>query len=120
MGRRLFAEDLTGKKFGMLTVLGRSDKTDRHRAAFWLCKCDCGGTKVANGPNLRQGSVKSCGCLRGVRSTTTQKITILRRIVESYERGEFLGLLIAEARALFEKDEGHDVHGEAEDDGGQE
>ncbi len=120
MGRPPYADDMTGRRFGQLTVVSRAPKRDNTRAAFWLCKCDCGGTKVANGPNLRQGSVKSCGCLRGVRSTTTQKITILRRIVESYEQGAFLGLLIAEARALFEKDEGHDVHGEAEDDGGQE
>lgn len=49
-------KDLTGQKFGRLTVvkyLGSS---------YWECRCDCGNvTKVFTG-NLKQGTTKSCGC----------------------------------------------------------
>ena len=33
--------DMTGQKFGRLTVIGRSGAQGRHTA--WLCRCDCGG-----------------------------------------------------------------------------
>lgn len=49
--------DLTGKKFGRLTVIERSESK-------WLCKCDCGNTKLVNGGHLVSGDTKSCGCLR--------------------------------------------------------
>lgn len=37
--------DLTGKKFGRLTVLSRYKENTRGYAQ-WLCKCDCGNTKI--------------------------------------------------------------------------
>jgi len=57
--------DLTGKRFGKLTVLERepSQKTDDVR---WRCVCDCGNEIVARGRNLKQGFTKSCGCSRKV------------------------------------------------------
>lgn len=55
--------DLTGKKFGKLTVVG-FDHKDSHRNSFWKCKCDCGNTCVVNGQKLKSGHIKSCGCLR--------------------------------------------------------
>ena len=53
--------DLTGQKFGRLTVVERHGVKDGHAA--WLCKCDCGNTTVVNGRNLRNGRTTSCGCL---------------------------------------------------------
>lgn len=59
--------DLTGQKFGRLTVLELSHKQNGH--IFWLCRCDCGELKTAMGGNLKRGHVKSCGCfLRQVSS----------------------------------------------------
>ncbi len=49
--------NLAGQKFGSLTV----QSLDGRR---WLCLCDCGGTKVVKGEFLRNGRVKSCGCLK--------------------------------------------------------
>ena len=42
MGERTF--DLTGRRFGKLTVIS----FDRYEAgsSWWLCRCDCGGEKV--------------------------------------------------------------------------
>lgn len=56
------AIDLTGKRFGMLTVLERADKTKS--GTKWLCRCDCGQTCCVLPNNLRGGRQKSCGCLR--------------------------------------------------------
>jgi len=55
--------DLTGQKFGRLTVVERVDNAnDGH--ARWLCQCDCGKEKNINGRELRCGDTRSCGCLK--------------------------------------------------------
>jgi hypothetical protein len=55
--------DLTGKKFGMLTVINFSFKT-KHSHFAWYCKCDCGNYKNIYATNLINGKTKSCGCLQ--------------------------------------------------------
>lgn len=56
--------DLTGQKFGRLTVLYESEKLSNGRR-MWVCSCDCGTTtNPVDGNSLRQGRSKSCGCLR--------------------------------------------------------
>ena len=55
-------KDLTGLKFGLLTVIQRVDNIDGRAA--WLCQCECGGTKIARSSFLQKGVTKSCGCLR--------------------------------------------------------
>jgi hypothetical protein len=54
--------DLTGKRFGKLTVIKYEGSNGQGRK--WLCQCDCGREKVIFGKNLKRG-VKSCGCARG-------------------------------------------------------
>ena len=49
-------KDLTGIKFGRLTVIERIGTNDRGEAT-WLCKCDCGKSKITYGSNLRKGKV---------------------------------------------------------------
>ena len=55
--------DLTGQKFGRLTVISRvsSNQTGHSR---WLCQCDCGNKKIVLAQCLVQKCTKSCGCLR--------------------------------------------------------
>lgn len=55
------AIDITGKRFGKLTVLRRSGNT-QDGSAVWECKCDCGNTTRVKGNSLRSGVTKSCGC----------------------------------------------------------
>ena len=57
--------DLTGQKFGMLTVLERD--YSRKGAGYWFCICDCGNKppKSIKASNLKSGNSKSCGCLSG-------------------------------------------------------
>jgi hypothetical protein len=52
--------DLTGVTFGRLTVVQRAPSTGR--GARWLCKCECGNTRIVAGADLTIGHTKSCGC----------------------------------------------------------
>ena len=56
------AKDITGQRFGILTVMKRAG-TNKHRKALWKCKCDCGRTTVVSSVDLVTGNTKSCGCL---------------------------------------------------------
>jgi len=58
------AIDLTGERFGRLTVLGRAPKPSANGSAGWLARCDCGTKIVALSSRLRAGRIRSCGCLR--------------------------------------------------------
>lgn len=63
-GGRKKASNLVGKKFHRLVVLRRHG-TDKHGSSTWLCQCTCvdATLKVVSRRALRQGRVKSCGCL---------------------------------------------------------
>lgn len=63
--------DITGERFGRLTVLSHCGNRKIGRAGneyatrvLWLCRCDCGNLAVVMGQNLRGGLTRSCGCLR--------------------------------------------------------
>ena len=55
-------QDLTGQRFGKLTVIKRVENSKCNRTQ-WLCKCDCGNTTMVLSCNLKSGKVSSCGCL---------------------------------------------------------
>ena len=55
------AIDLTGKRFGYLQVLSRSNNP-RHKSQ-WLCRCDCGSTIELYASFLIAGQRTSCGCV---------------------------------------------------------
>ncbi|MCI1985361.1 MAG: alcohol dehydrogenase [Lactobacillus sp.] len=56
-------KDLTGQKFGRLTVVNYVGAA-KNGNARWLCKCDCGNETVVDGYRLRKGTTISCGCYR--------------------------------------------------------
>lgn len=53
--------NLSGQRFGKLTVLERTDNSSSGKSR-WVCQCDCGNTTVVTLSNLRCGKVQSCGC----------------------------------------------------------
>lgn len=55
--------DLTGQKFGRLTVMGKYGK-NKSGSINWICKCSCGGEKIVSSSGLRHGGTQSCGCLQ--------------------------------------------------------
>ena len=54
--------DLTGQRFGRLTVVSRASNRGHH--VMWVCRCDCGSETTVTGDNLKRGASMSCGCLR--------------------------------------------------------
>lgn len=56
-------EDLTGKRFGKLVVLKKTNERTACGCVKWLCKCDCGNFKTVGSSDLRTGKTLSCGCL---------------------------------------------------------
>ena len=60
MGKRI---DLTGQKFGRLTVI-EEDGKNKNGSIKWRCKCECGNEITVIGTNLRNGNTTSCGCLQ--------------------------------------------------------
>lgn len=68
--------DLTGRKFGELTVI-RKDTPYRTPSgipfARWVCRCKCGKTKSIRATHLLNGKTKSCGCLKQAYLTTTKR-----------------------------------------------
>lgn len=51
--------DLTGQKFGMLTVICTAPNIKNKTA--WLCRCDCGEERIVRTKDLRAGKVSNCG-----------------------------------------------------------
>jgi len=66
-------KDLTGEKFGRLTVVGYAGKNKWNEANFW-CICECGRkTRVkSKGLTAKKNGTKSCGCLSVERSSLTR------------------------------------------------
>lgn len=68
-----------GQKFGRLTVISLHHKKPFYRGRcvnfieYYLCKCDCGNTKVVCRLNLGR-STNSCGCLKREKSISRLKI----------------------------------------------
>lgn len=54
--------DITGEKFGRLTVICRVKPVPKQRPR-WECLCTCGKTVVVAASNLRTGNTRSCGCI---------------------------------------------------------
>ena len=60
LAEEIFYPDITGKKFGLLTVI--KDVGVRRSRSLWRCRCDCGREIDARGFYLNRGNIKSCGC----------------------------------------------------------
>lgn len=93
-------EDLTGRRYGLLTVLHRAE--NRGRQTFWACKCDCGGYIETRGADLKRGSVKSCGCLRKKVSRTNTFVDITGKKFGRLTAIECVGSVKNRALWLFE------------------
>lgn len=84
MGHKL--RDLTGNVYNRFTVLRtfRKDKT-----TYCECRCSCGTVKIVEASKLKNGSIKSCGCLRKEKMKNLLKdligqkfgrLTVLKRV----------------------------------------
>lgn len=58
-------KDLTGQRFGRLTVIERADSSispNGSKKTMWRCKCDCGNEVVRCLANVYNVKYPSCGC----------------------------------------------------------
>jgi len=55
-------QELSGQRFGRLTVINQAD--NKSGRVCWNCKCECGNTKIISAKTLLNGGTQSCGCLR--------------------------------------------------------
>ncbi len=64
LGTKIRTLDLTGKKFGKLTVVEQCES--KKGRVYWKCRCDCDENKFVEIASmmLMNGKTKSCGCLR--------------------------------------------------------
>ena len=65
--------DLTGQRFGRLTVLEKDTNRLTKSGSYWICQCECGKTKSIKSSSLRRGEIQSCGCLRNERSIAAKE-----------------------------------------------
>lgn len=72
-------EDLTGKRFGRLTVVGFDYQKyldalidNKSPDYYWICKCDCNGensVKSITADHLKSNKIVSCGCWKREKAT---------------------------------------------------
>ena len=66
--------DITGQKFGKLTVLKRDDSYQGEHVK-WICQCECGNIISVFGNNLKRLHTTSCGCsARSIGEENIEKI----------------------------------------------
>ena len=65
--------DLTGQRFGKLTVLQREGSKNGH--VTWKCQCDCGNIIVVRSCHLASGKQSTCGCKKKIGLHVTHGMT---------------------------------------------
>ena len=66
------SEDLTGRKYGRLTVIQRENNGSK-----WLCKCDCGKQILVPTNHLNSGHTQSCGCLQKEKTKEARLVNLI-------------------------------------------
>lgn len=66
-------KDLTGKKFGKLSVLAKTNNRADGGSVVWQCKCDCGNIVEISSKKLVNGLAVSCGCYQKERQKYSMK-----------------------------------------------
>lgn len=104
-------EDLTGKKFGRLTVLEQAEDyvnpSNKKRHARWRCRCECGNKTIVTGSQLKSGKTKSCGCLN--REKIIQRNKENRKPNKKYLNGEVLTILTSKGEPILVDKEDFDL-----------
>lgn len=63
--KKKYPMDLSGERFGRLTVIRESDKKIKDKnARYYVCVCDCGNVTDTGRFHLINGAAISCGCFR--------------------------------------------------------
>ena len=98
--------DESGKRYGMLTVLRKANRT-HFGSAMWECVCDCGCEYLAIGTALRAGGAKSCGCSTGNHKppgVSARRLLFNRYRHSARSRGHEFGLSYEEFASIISAD----------------
>lgn len=89
-------EDLTGRRYGSLTVLELSGERKKNGAVVWKCRCDCGTYCEVHAYKLKSGHTRSCGCSHreAILDLTGQKFGKLTVLGDSGRRRDGSGGMI--------------------------
>lgn len=66
------AIDLTGQRFGNLTVIAPVQDHDVDNSVRWRCRCDCGSYTTVSSNKLRTGHTSSCGCQKSMKANAAK------------------------------------------------
>ena len=93
-------KDLTGQKFGRLTVLQDSGERNKSGNVLWLCQCNCGKQCKIIGSNLLKGKTTSCGCYgkkeapkKNIKNLTGQRFGKLLVLEDSGQRTKYRNVI---------------------------
>lgn len=75
--------DLSGQKFGKLTVLSRAENSAKH--LMWFCRCDCGKNATVRGSAMKSGNSTTCGCGVSEAMSRTGKLNGTHRLSRTGE-----------------------------------
>lgn len=85
-------EDLTGRKFNRLTVLGFAG-VKKNRTGYWTCRCDCGTEIEVRCSDLLNGHTSSCGCIISLGEENIAKILNTAGVKYLHNNGYFKDLV---------------------------
>ncbi len=103
---------MIGQKFNRLTVIKEEEKlrykTNTQRR--FLCRCECGNEKIVISGHLRQGKIKSCGCLNNEKRS--ERITEYSTIHGNYNHPLYRTYSLMKRRCYVEKAHNYKYYGE--------
>lgn len=73
-------ENLVGSIFERLTVI-------EWTSSGWKCLCSCGNVKISSTEHLKNGRVKSCGCLK-------KETQVANGLTKTYEASSYYAMLV--------------------------
>lgn len=107
---RCKAEDLTDQRFGLWTVISRSDSVSKGTGykTLWECECVCGNRHLVERCNLVKGNSEGCWkCRRNViEANRFPKIWYRKFIEQAKSRGHEVGLTEDELWSIWESQKG--------------
>lgn len=100
MGKKL--QDLTGKKFNMLTI--KYAKRENNKTHYF-CECECGNSKWVRADELKKGRIKSCGCSQYVDLLNKKigRLTVVEKTDKRTERGRVIWKCLCDCGNIVEK-----------------
>lgn len=73
--------DLTGKKFGKLKVVKEGERSRAGRIR-WICRCECGKETLVQTGCLKEGTTKSCGCLKRYHPKKNNNLNVINELTQ--------------------------------------